>query len=198
VVVFVLIAASLLPLDLDHRLRYSGLILEVLGTLTLAVGVVHKRRLFNRPSFWQDVRSWVSQLPPFGVKQNVVIVIGAGSLSMSGSAAKVQVWRRSDESIESRVAALEANLDTVRTELGETVKNLQEESRNRADAVNSERQARESDNKELRTQLEGLGAEGLALEAIGVFWLIVGVLLSTASSEIAFIVNWLIPITRSI
>ncbi len=85
---------------------------------------------------------------------------------------------------------MEANLVTLRTELAEAAKELQEETRNRTEAVESERRTRESEVKELRMQLEGFGAGSLHVEMAGVFWVILGIVLATASSEIAGALKW--------
>jgi chromosome segregation ATPase len=103
------------------------------------------------------------------------------------------MWRGvpADASVEARLAALEANLATLRTEQAETAKEFQEATRKTNDAVDAERRARESAVGSLRVQLEKLGAGGLHVEMMGVFWLILGVVLATVPGEIAAAFKWL-------
>lgn len=88
------------------------------------------------------------------------------------------------------MAALEANLVTLRTELAETAKEFQEATRKTNEAVDAERRARESAVAALRVQLEGLGAGGLHIEMMGVFWFVVGVVLATVSGDLAATLKW--------
>jgi hypothetical protein len=88
------------------------------------------------------------------------------------------------------LATLEANVATLRAEQAETAKEFQEATRKVNEAVGVERLARESAITALRLQLEGLGAGGIHVEMMGVFWLVVGVVLATVPSEIAVALRW--------
>ncbi|MGA2327639.1 MAG: hypothetical protein ABSH05_15250 [Bryobacteraceae bacterium] len=88
------------------------------------------------------------------------------------------------------MATLEANVATLRAEQAETAKEFQEATRKVNEAVGVERLARESAITALRLQLEGLGAGGIHVEMMGVFWLVVGVVLATVPSEIAVALRW--------
>lgn len=59
---------------------------------------------------------------------------------------------------------LEKNLTTLRTELADTEKRVEEEARKQNAAVASERRARELSTKEIKKQIETLGDEGLHLK----------------------------------
>lgn len=192
VVMLVLIVASQLPMSLaDPVLRYCGLAFQLLGILTVVSGLRDKRRLFNRPSLLENIRRWLDRRPRWGAKPETILLAGTGSISLSGSA-KLSVWRGTpaDASVDARLAALEANLATLRTEQAETAKELQEATRKTNEAVDAERRARESGVTALRVQLEGLGAGGLHVEMMGVFWLVVGVVLATVPGEIAAALKW--------
>ena len=112
---------------------------------------------------------------------------------MSGGEARLSVWRGtpSGSSIQARVDALEQNLETVRSESDATAKKLQEEQRNRTEAVKAEREARVSVIDKLNTRVNKLAAGGLHIEWMGVLWLVLGVVLATVSTEIACALTWL-------
>lgn len=191
VVTLVAAITSFLPGEIDDRVRYCGMTLELLGVFTVASGLREKRRLFKRPSLLEHLQHWLGRRPRWGVRTQTILATGAGSISASGSA-KISVWRgvAPDATLEVRVAAIEANLETLRSELAETAKQLQEETRNRTEALDSERHARESSVCALQTQLDTFGAGGLHLEAAGLFWLVLGVVLATTSTEVAWILTW--------
>ena len=189
----IVLVTSLLPTTAEDRVRYCGLILQLLGIGTVVFGIMSKRRLFRRPSLLENVRHWLSRRPRWGVTQHTILSPATGSLSLSGTA-RLSVWRGvgPTASLEDRVAAAEANLITLRSELSELTDQLQAEAGKRVEAVNAERQARETAVRDLRAHLEGLGAEGLHMEMTGVFWLVMGVVLATIPGEIACTAAWLI------
>jgi len=192
-VVVVLTVASQLPLSLaDPVLRYCGLAFQLLGILTVVSGLRDKRRLFNRPSLVESIRLWIHRRPRWGAKQQTISVAGTGSIQISGSA-RVSVWRGvpADASVEARLAALEENLATLKTEQSEAEKRFQEATRKTNEAVDAERRARKSAIGSLRVQLEKLGAGGLHVEMMGVFWLVLGIVLATVPGEIAAVLKWL-------
>jgi hypothetical protein len=186
VVPAVMLLASRLPGTLELRVRYCGLIFELLGILTVAWGLSDKRRLFKRPSIFAHFQSWLSRRPRLGVKPQPISLSGTATISLSVSG-KLTVWRSTPpgSAAEDRLDALEANLETLRTRQAEITKSLDEEIRNRTEAVNAERQSRESTMGDVRTQVETFAAGSLEIERAGLLWLILGVILATASTEIA-------------
>jgi len=192
IVVLALTVASRLSLSLaEPVLRYCGLAFQLLGILTVVSGLRDKRRLFNRPSLVENIRGWMNRRPRWGAKPQTIWVAGTAEGSASCSA-KGSVWRGAppDASVEARLATLEANVATLRAEQAETAKEFQEATRKVNEAVGVERLARESAITALRLQLEGLGAGGIHVEMMGVFWLVVGVVLATVPSEIAVALRW--------
>lgn len=191
IVAAVAVIASFLPAKIDDRIRYCGMTLELLGVFTVAIGLREKRRIFNRLSLFEHFQQWVGRRPRWGLSTHAVIAAGTGSVSRSGSA-KASVWRgvAAGATLDARVAAIEANLETLRGEQEEIVRQIQEEVRNRTAALDSERRTRESVVGEIQIQLDTFGAGGLHIEAAGLFWLVVGIVLATASTEVAWILAW--------
>jgi hypothetical protein len=137
------------------------------------------------------VRSWLSRRPRWGTRSQTISLTGVASVGIAGTV-KASVWRGipPEATVEARVAALEANIATLKTEQEGTAKELHEETRKRAEALDLERQARESAARDIRTQLETLGAGSLHLETAGLFWLVLGVTLATAPTEAANALAW--------
>jgi hypothetical protein len=190
---FVCVAAAtllgyLISGEVELRIRYFGLGFELAGIVTVALGLEERRKLFERPRLlqgvWDRVKHWVSI---WWKPQTRVIEIRTGDTVMVGLTGKLSVWRgiSSEAPLQERVAALEVNLTTLKDEQGDISKRLQEEERKRDEAVTSERRAREEFDQQLNRRLQELGAGNLHLEWLGVIWLLIGVILTTTSSELA-------------
>lgn len=192
VVLVVFIFGYLLPGTADDRVRYCGLALQVIGISIVAWGLRARRRLFNLHSLLDNLRGYLRRFPRWGATPQTISVIGTGGVSVGGGG-KVSFWIDvpPEASIEDRLAALEANVKSLKTEQAETAEELQEETRKRFEAVDSERRKRESAVIDIRSKLNTLGAGGLHLEWAGVFWLVLGVILATIPSEIAGWLKWL-------
>jgi len=188
VVPAILALSHLIPAKLEDRLRYCGLVLELLGIATVVLGIIGKRKLFKKPTLREHIRAWFDGRPRWGRRQQAILT-ATGSLGIASGAAKLSMWRGipPNASLEDRVAAVEQNLSTLRTELANAEKEIQNEARQRTESIAAERRARETAMSEMQAQLEGMGAESLHVEMTGVFWLVVGVVLDTISAELAWV-----------
>lgn len=179
-------AFSLPVLNTELRVRYTGLLLELLGVATVIAGLTDKSRLFDRPSLGSYIVSSVKEFPRWpGADVNVALT-GVSLSASTGMVARLSAWSRAaDDSLEKRVAALEKNIESLKADHSEAVQALRkadESLRNDLKREVAESRAAELD---LRKKLEGLGADGLHIEALGVLWVVVGTILSTISSELA-------------
>jgi hypothetical protein len=164
-------------------LRYSGLAFEMLGIVTVWAGLRDRRILFGKQSEFAKLSDWLKRFPLPGAQPRVIEVRGiSGGLEFAGQA-KATLWRgtSASSSIEDRVVALEANVQTLRKELTNLEQWAQKETQERQDTDNVERQKRESNYKDINATLESLGAGNLPLETLGLIWLALGVILSTLS-----------------
>lgn len=188
----VLIIEPWLPGTLEAHVRYCGLAFELIGILTVAIGLDGKRRLFNRPNLLDPLRGWWKRRPRWGGKAQIINLAGISS-SSSAVSGKCSIWRgvAPNASIEDRLAALEENVKTLRIEHADTAKRVEEEAQKQDAAVASEHRARELSTNEIKKKIETLGVGGLHLEAVGLVCLILGVILATASTEIASNLKWI-------
>lgn len=195
IIIIPLIVASLLPLSpseslqlcrADNVLRYCGLGYQLFGICTVVSGLRSKQRLFNLPGLFEKIRLWFARRPRW-TQPPAIVKPSPVSVSAGVVGPKVPVWRGTpaDGSIEDRIAALEANVTTLRKEQTEMGTEFQEARRKTYKLVDAERRERESAVTTLHVKLEGLGTGGLHIEMMGVFWLILGVVLATIPYEIA-------------
>lgn len=186
-VLIILVVASCLSRTADDSIiRYSGLMLQILGIITVGLGLRNRRVLFGRSSLAGYLQAWFIRW----VKAPS-ISLSASPTSGDSMRVKLSVWRGvpSDAPIDTRLAALEANLEILKAEQADIYKEFREETRKQIKALDSECQLRESDIRKIQTLVDTLGAGGLHLEAVGLFWLIAGVVFGAIPAEIWWLVR---------
>jgi len=90
-----------------------------------------------------------------------------------------------DATTEGRVEALEKNVEYVNARIDQIENEIDERVRAQTEAVKQEQQARAKEDQDIRAKLETAETGGLHIPAIGAVLLFVGVILSTASAELA-------------
>jgi hypothetical protein len=174
--------------SIEKSVRITGLVFQVLGLLTVADGLRKTRKLFNRPGLTTLAAKWFGQFPSFARKPYLLNVSENARVSDNVDAVLI---RNSAQalSIEQRLALIEDRLAGHDDLIRKMETNIAGESHLQREALQSESRSRESADKTLQRQLEEFAAGGLHLEAIGLFWILLGVSLATASVEITWIID---------
>ena len=182
--------ALLLAERAEDAFRYSGLVLQLLGVATVVAVLRDKRRVFDRPSLIDHFKYWLTARPRFRPKPHVIAVSGVASAFAAGSAT-VTTWRECgvDAPLDERIAVLESNVATLRNELSVDRTRTREDATKVSTALGQEVHAREAADNTIRQRVEAFGAGGLHIEATGLFWLILGIVLATIPAEIAQLVT---------
>ena len=97
----------------------------------------------------------------------------------------ITVESRPNPTIETRIDALEKNLALIHERISSIEKEVGEEFQKAAKALINEEKARQTVDRGIYEKLESAGTGGIHISAIGALWLFSGVILSTASIEIA-------------
>jgi hypothetical protein len=167
----------------EPQIRIAGLITELLGVGTVAIGLREIRKLFDRPSLPERFFRWLKERPPYRIKPNVIQVSGnmAIELRSTGHATSSPPpsW-----SLEERVNWLEKSLNQTHELIYKTQQQINEEAQKQSNTLESERREREAAVDKTKKLLEEATIGGLYLEATGVLWLMIGIILSHASHEI--------------
>ncbi|TAK67461.1 MAG: hypothetical protein EPO19_11050 [Betaproteobacteria bacterium] len=183
---------SLIPTSSENRIRYCGLSLELLGIGAVVFGLEAKRRLFGLKGLWSRLTEAISRFPSWPGKSKMValsgnsITAGAGTLTAAG----LREEARPDLSVEERLSAVEADVLALQKQQSEFTVQIRRQSEATNAAIEAERNAREKDAKNLRSELKELGTGDLHIEAAGVLWLMLGAALATLPSEIARVIQW--------
>lgn len=191
VIVLSVAVASMLPGSLEAHIRYAGLFLQLLGVCTVVYLLSGKHHLFGRRGLWASTRQWAAERPRFRGSSTTLIVASAGHAHISGEA-KITKWFGTPPTatVEERLHALESNLQTVRADLAESRLRATKHLQKVEAAIQTERHERTDAVREVSTKLQKLGADGLHVEAVGLLWLIVGIVLATIPAEVAHL--WLL------
>ena len=184
-VIVVALVVSLRPETPEPVIRYTGLVLQMLGIGTVAWGISETRALFGRPSLTSKTKAWLGRFPL--LRRITVVAAGAACASALTCRARAYVTEGpgAKPTLESRVDALERNIDLVHERISNIQKEVDEEFRKASRALKSEEQQRQLEDDAIRDKLEATGTGGVHISAIGAAWLLVGVILSTAAVEIA-------------
>ena len=167
----------------EQIVRLTGLVLQLCGLVTVALGIRYTRKLFGRAPLQELARMWLHRFPRWP-RDAQVHVTGTGSMTAGVGivSGRLEVVPKT---LKARVAALE----NVASELQKDVDGLRaaisSQAAEHAQALAEERDTRSDEDRRLGEQLESASAGGLYLSLVGVVWLLVGVVLSTSAPEIA-------------
>jgi len=184
VIAFALIV-YLRPQTPEPVIRLTGLVLQLLGIGTVIWGISKTRALFGHPSFSVKVKSWFERFPlrrKSPVQATVAAILSDATLNARGY---VMQGPGPNSTVETRLNALEENISSIHERISSIERVMGEEFRKKAEAIRNEEQARKTEDNAIRAKLEATGTGGVHISAIGALWLFVGVILSSASVEIA-------------
>lgn len=172
----------------ESAIRWTGLVLQLLGVGTVAWGLRAARKLFGHLSLAAKARSWLSRFPLH--KRNVihsssVIFDGGSVVSIKGHATHKP---SPDATMEQRLDALERNIDMLHDRISGNEDLSNQKFDKTAKSLEKERQDRSAQDQAISRQLEESSTGGIHISAMGALWLFIGVIFSSGSTEIA---SWL-------
>lgn len=187
-VVVLAIVISLCFLQTEQSVRLTGLLLQLLGIAAAAIGIRDTRRIFGKPSFLELIRTWARAIPRLRLKS--VSSSASSRLSVSATC-KAQVWHGAgtEPTIESRLAAAEANLQELNSRANKAESEFDAHVRQSAQSLRDERAERLEADRQLHLKVESASTDGLHLAAVGVAWLACGAILSTMPNELLWLVR---------
>jgi len=176
---------ALLPGSLDDHLRYSGWLLEMFGIFIVVFGLNEKLRLFKRPTLLRHFLEWLAECPSYHPQSKTVALQASASMVVGiGEVASV-VIKPVENTPDARLDALEKVVTHLRERQDNLTRQMNEQEQQWNAALTTEREAREQTMRELRTTIEAFSVGGFHIEAMGVFWLLLGATLATMSPEIS-------------
>ena len=186
--ILVILGILILKYPQEHVIRLIGLCFQLLGIATVAWGISETRALFGYPSISSKIKAWFGRFP-FLSRQPIV---GSMNATLPVPIIKARGYMMhssgSHPTIESRLDALEKNLLLIQDRISQTLREIDDELKNFAESLKTEAQSRQENEMAIHAKLEAVATGGIHISAIGAVLLFFGVILSTASVEIA---GWL-------
>jgi hypothetical protein len=190
------LATNLLALLVALRLgaselviRITGLVLQLLGILSIIWGISVTRALFGYPSLAAKIKAWFQRFPL--CRRHIVFAVGRGDFAAITGRARAFVTHGAgpNPTLDARVGALEKNIASIQNQITGVETELDEGFGKVRDEIRREGQTREANEKKLSEKIEASATGGIHISAIGASWLFVGVALSTAAPELAALVK---------
>lgn len=170
---------------LETRFRLTGLILEVLGIGTVVCGLIKNLKLFEHAHPLEIIPKWFKRFPKFGRPRTIVGSMNA-TLGLSDSCYAIGIASLGQNtSIENRVDFLEKQNIQIFDQLHKNRIHFENEFKKLSDALNAERNERESVHKQAQHDLREFAVGDVYIELMGIIWLIIGAISATASTELA-------------
>lgn len=187
-VVILALAASLHYWQTEPSVRISGLLLQILGIAAAAIGIRDTRRMFGKPSFLEQLRTWFKTVPE--LKPRTISISASGTSSVSASA-KIHLRRGAgaNPTLESRLSAVEANLEDLYKRANSSESTFDVHVRDSEHQLRREIDARKEADRQLHLKIEAASTDGLQLAVVGVVWLACGVVMSTVPTELLSLVR---------
>lgn len=184
-VIGVALVVSLRPHTPEPTIRLSGLVLQLMGVVTVLWGIRETRSSFGRPPVLHQVRAWLRAFPLR--RRSVVIAAGTASIGAFAGTVHAHVVSSAgpNATTDERLAALERNIDLLHERISATQLELDRNSNDLKNALRQEAGTRLANDQALGIRIEDTGTGGLHISAIGASWFFAGTILGTAGPEIA-------------
>ena len=181
----------LFPVEAEpaSRVRWTGILLQLAGVGTVWVGLDESRRLFGRPSMvrgaMQYLRSWWLVL--FPPKTDYLHAEGLSPGAPEVGRPSVTLHDKAGQTLEDRMAVLESEMKRLNGDLSKLRRDVRQEHRELAGQLERESAENRARDEELEKKLETAIIGGIQLEAAGVWFLIVGIVLAHAPEEVVWL-----------
>lgn len=162
-------------------IRYAGTFLQILGLLTLALGLYKMRQSFPRRS-----GGWFGRLvQAFRRPKPISLQASAASAVIAGARPRLRSGVGPGVSLEDRLGVLEGNLKQLEGEMDAEIRDVKEQVAQAHDGLRREREERSVGDDRTTSQIKEVAIGGLHLEVVGLVWLILGVLGTSIPDETA-------------
>ena len=169
----------------EIHIRLLGMFLQLLGVLTVAKGLRDSARLFDKQSILESIVAYLKEVP----RRRVIIhdlvandivtdrpALGRPSLSVSLGP---------DAPLEKRVEMLDKIISELSGHVEEIEAQLQAQCDNLMLSITDEATHRKADYRAIKEKLEKAVIGGIHVEWLGVIFFIAGIILASASPELA-------------
>lgn len=172
----------------EPMIRITGMFLQIGGICTVAWGIRETRKLFDHPSLIGLVKESFERFPKFRPQQRSFVMRAAINATTNIEGRAVSSLPP-NSSLELRVAAIEGQLVNLTENINKVQTQLVQETQKMSSELKKERINRENEDQTIHNRLEVAETGGLRISIVGLIWLFLGVIMSSASLEIAKFMN---------
>lgn len=188
VVLLPLFIISFVVVKTEPSIRLSGMFLQIMGVLAVIHDISKTRRYFGSKSIFIIFKEWILQCPLFR-RDAIAAGVGIALATATASARSYVTANSADESIESRISAVEKNIH----HLHDRINSVEHETDQCVRDIRKELQDRKNNivqiEHELKIHIREISTNGLSVTAVGAAWILCGQILSGASVEMAKFFN---------
>ena len=177
----------------EVRLRIAGMILQLLGLATVAVGLSQLRRRFKRPSVLEKIVAWLRRVGAvFARPKSVTVHAGTvlSGVTLAG-AGRVRQTLAPDAPHERRLSLLEDNLELLQKQVDDGLEQLHGRIQQLGTQIDRDAHERRREKEQAEQLVAEVAVGGLHLEVVGLLWLALGVIGTSMPTEIASWFAWL-------
>lgn len=182
---------SLTSASWSDAARYAGTILQVLGLGTVALGIGHMRKLFDRVPVRTRVWVWFGNLwKAITFRPTTVNIDGIVGFAMPMLLGQLSVDIKNGPAltVEERIEILEANLALLSKDLDDRFAALKQDLALIDSSVRSESSVRQTADRATEEKIEAVAIGGIQLEIVGLGWLVAGVVAASVPGELAALI----------
>jgi hypothetical protein len=170
----------------ERSVRLSGMVIELAGACLVIVEILDARRRFGAPSVGQWLVSWFRRFPR--IRPVTISVQGAVHLHLGGNARAHFWYGVGDQPTDTaRLEALEKNVVRLRDLVYQLETDLEEARRQLSSSLKSEVSVLREFTSGLNSKVADAQTGGHMLAAVGLLWIVIGMVCSTASD---IVVAW--------
>lgn len=188
IVLVVAAMVALRPSASESVIRWTGLMLQLGGVMTVAWGLHTTRKLFGLPAMTTSIGSWLKCFP--WRKRRTVLASGfaaSGGGTVSGHGYVTHAVPV-NSTVDQRLEAIERSISLLHERISDNESMMRKGLSKAAVDLKDEIGARKSEDQTIRKLLMQTSTGGIEISAMGVAWLFFGVILGSGSMEIA---QWL-------
>nr|WP_309501624.1 hypothetical protein [uncultured Roseovarius sp.] len=168
----------------EQVIRLTGMALQLIGVATVAKKLRDSGRLFQKPTVRERIALYFKRFPRRRVTTHNLTPQGISSES-SASSPRLFSSPGPDTPLEQRVEMLEEKTSGLFEDVSELGGKLRAQSNDLTRKITKEATQRKEEHKSIEEQLERAVVGGIHVEWSGVIFFIAGIILASASPEIA-------------
>jgi hypothetical protein len=164
--------------------QMAGTLLGLLGIWTTVEGLIELRGRFKGP-LRASLSGWFARvMQAFRKPQNVTIQAGSAAVNVTlGTATLTATGVTAPPTIDQRLSVLEGDVRDLRAQIASATSALRDSVSTLKRDLQQERREREEGDRRALQEVEGLAAGGFDLAMVGVFWTVIGGILSSPAGE---------------